>query len=42
MDPDVWLRPHGEHDHMSVYVDDVLISSKDFKSVIDVLTKNNL
>ena len=39
MEPDIWLRPHGE-DHyecIAVYVDDLLIVSKDPESAIDVL-----
>ena len=43
MDPDVWLCPHGEHhyEHISVYVDDALITCNDPKSTIDILTKKH-
>ena len=43
MEPDVWLRPHREnyYECIAVYACDLLISSKDPKSVTDVLTNKN-
>ena len=43
MDTDTWSCLHGEdhYEHISVYVDDLLIASKDPKSVTDVLTNKN-
>ena len=43
MDPDVWLCTHGEdhYEHIDVYVDDLLIASKEPKSETDVLTNKD-
>ena len=40
MEPDIWMRPCGEdhYEYIAVYVDDLLIASKDPKAIIDVLT----
>ena len=43
MDPNIWLRPHGE-DHyecIAIYVGDLLIASKCPKSIIDFLTNKH-
>ena len=43
MEPAIYLFPHGEdhYEHIAVYVDDLLITSKDPKSTIDILTNKN-
>ena len=43
MEPDIWMRPCGEdyYEHIAVYVDDLLIASKDPKAIIDVLTNKH-
>ena len=42
MEPDTWLRDCGEHyDHIDVYVDDLLIASKDGQNAVDDITNKN-
>ena len=42
MEPDIWLKDCGTHyEHIAVYVDDLLIASKDPQSVIDTLINNH-
>ena len=43
MEPEIWLRPHGEdhYEHIDVCVVDLLIASKDPKNMTDVLTNIN-
>ena len=43
MEYDIWLRSYKEdhYAHIFVYVDDLIIASKDPKSAIDVLTNNH-
>ena len=38
MEPDIWLKDCGTHyEYIAVYVDDLLIASKESQSVIDTL-----
>ena len=43
IEPDIWMRPCGEghYEYIAVYVDDLLIASKDPKAIIDVLTSKH-
>ena len=43
MEPDIWMRPCGEdhYEYIAVYVDDLLIASKDPKRIIDVSTNKH-
>ena len=38
-EPDIWMRDRGDHyEYIAVYVDDLLIASRDAQSIIDDLT----
>ena len=38
-EPDIWMRDKGDHyEHIAVYVDDLLIASRNAQSIIDSLT----
>ena len=42
MEPDIWLKDCGTHyEYIAVYVDDLLIASKEPQSVIDTLINNH-
>ena len=43
MEPDIWLRPYGEehYEYVAVYVEYLLITSKDPESIIGVLTNKH-
>ena len=42
MDPHAWLKEFGEHyEFIAVYVDDLLIASKDPQDVVDALISKN-
>ena len=42
MEADIWLRAYEDHyEHIAAYVDDLLIDSKDPKSITCVLTNKN-
>ncbi len=41
-EPDIWMRDMGDHyEYIAVYVDDLLIVSKDPQGIIDLLTKEH-
>jgi hypothetical protein len=41
-EPDIWMRDKGDHyEYIAVYVDDLLIASKEPKGIIDTLTDDH-
>ena len=42
-DADIWMRKQGDHyEYIAVYVDDLLIASRNPQEIIDWLEKKNL
>ena len=41
-EPDIWMRPNGDHyEYTGVYVDDLLIVSRDPQAIVDILEQEH-